>query len=145
MNKQEVIICKNLEEDLRNVISSHKFDKLFILTDNNTSQFCLPLTENIDTVKNATKITIGVEDSNKNLETLTHVWSELSNGGATRHSLLINLGGGMVTDLGGFAAATFKRGFPSNLDDPYLAGIIIAVLDIVFLQKFLYIFIFFHT
>lgn len=110
MNKQEVIICKNLEEDLRNVISSHKFDKLFILTDNNTSQFCLPLTENIDTVKNATKITIGVEDSNKNLETLTHVWSELSNGGATRHSLLINLGGGMVTDLGGFAAATFKRG-----------------------------------
>ena len=39
-----------------------------------------------------------------------HVWTQLSQKGATRHSLLINLGGGMTTDLGGFAAATFKRG-----------------------------------
>jgi 3-dehydroquinate synthase len=38
------------------------------------------------------------------------VWTELQRGGATRHSLMINLGGGMVTDLGGFAASTFKRG-----------------------------------
>jgi 3-dehydroquinate synthase len=47
---------------------------------------------------------------NKNIETLSHVWTQLSQRGATRHSLLINLGGGMTTDLGGFAAATFKRG-----------------------------------
>lgn len=46
----------------------------------------------------------------KTLETLASVWMALSTQGATRHSLLINLGGGMVTDLGGFAAATFKRG-----------------------------------
>ena len=46
----------------------------------------------------------------KNIETLAYVWKQLSEQGATRHSLLINLGGGMVTDLGGFAAATFKRG-----------------------------------
>ena len=56
------------------------------------------------------KIVIGPEDVHKNLETLAYVWNQLSNRGATRHSLLINLGGGMVTDLGGFAAATFKRG-----------------------------------
>ena len=47
---------------------------------------------------------------NKNLETLAYVWKELGDKGASRHSLLINLGGGMVTDLGGFAASTFKRG-----------------------------------
>lgn len=46
----------------------------------------------------------------QNLETLAYVWKELGDKGASRHSLLINLGGGMVTDLGGFAASTFKRG-----------------------------------
>ena len=55
-------------------------------------------------------ITIGSTDTHKTLDTLAHVWTELGNGGGTRHSLLINLGGGMVTDLGGFAASTFKRG-----------------------------------
>ena len=58
----------------------------------------------------ATIITIGAGDQHKTLDTLTHVWSELQRMGATRHSLMINLGGGMVTDLGGFAASTFKRG-----------------------------------
>ena len=55
-------------------------------------------------------ITIGDTDENKTLDSLTRVWTALQKGGATRHSLLVNLGGGMVTDLGGFAASTFKRG-----------------------------------
>ena len=55
-------------------------------------------------------ITIPDGDENKTLATITSVWDELERMGATRHSLVINLGGGMVTDLGGFAAATFKRG-----------------------------------
>ena len=61
-------------------------------------------------MQEVTLITIPATDTNKNLESLALVWDALSKGGATRHSLLINLGGGMVTDLGGFAAATFKRG-----------------------------------
>lgn len=55
-------------------------------------------------------ITIPDGDENKTLATVTSVWDEMERMGATRHSLVINLGGGMVTDLGGFAAATFKRG-----------------------------------
>lgn len=55
-------------------------------------------------------ITIPDGDENKTLETVTRVWDEMERMGVTRHSLVINLGGGMVTDLGGFAAATFKRG-----------------------------------
>lgn len=110
MSKQEIIICNNLRNDLEKAISSHKYDKLFILTDNHTYCQCLPVIENINQIKDATHITIGVEDINKTLETLAYVWLKLSNSGATRHSLMINLGGGMVTDLGGFAAATFKRG-----------------------------------
>lgn len=110
MSKQEIIICNNLKTDLERVMSSHKFDKLFILTDSHTYYNCLPLIKDINLINKASHITIGVEDTNKNLETLAYVWLKLSNEGATRHSLLINLGGGMVTDLGGFAAATFKRG-----------------------------------
>ena len=49
-------------------------------------------------------------DDNKTLESVSQVWDEMERLGVTRHSLVINLGGGMVTDLGGFAAATFKRG-----------------------------------
>ena len=55
-------------------------------------------------------ISIADGDKSKTLETVTRVWDEMERMGVTRHSLIINLGGGMVTDLGGFAAATFKRG-----------------------------------
>ena len=51
-----------------------------------------------------------VGEENKTLPTLAEVWRQLSDGGASRKTLLVNIGGGVVTDLGGFAAATFKRG-----------------------------------
>ena len=55
-------------------------------------------------------IVIPAGDMNKNIDSLTHIWSELQGMGANRHSLMLNVGGGMVTDIGGFAASTFKRG-----------------------------------
>ena len=61
-------------------------------------------------MQGAQMITIAPTDEAKNISTLTKVWSALQEGGASRHSLMVNLGGGMVTDLGGFAASTFKRG-----------------------------------
>ena len=111
MSKQKVIICQNLNEDLDTAIQNCTHDKLFILVDKHTRELCLPLISGFDCLKNAHIITIDPEDIHKNLETLAYVWKELGDQGATRHSLMINLGGGMVTDLGGFAASTFKRGF----------------------------------
>ena len=110
MSKQEVILCESLEKSLIHAIERCPHDKLFILTDEHTRRLCLPALLNLPEIKEAVSITIGAEDVHKTLETLASVWTALSNQGATRHSLLINLGGGMVTDLGGFAAATFKRG-----------------------------------
>lgn len=110
MSKQEVVICHNLEENLQKAVTSKTYDKLFILTDEHTRTYCLPIIEKYPFLAQAEHIYIGVEDIHKNLETLAYVWSQLSNKGGTRHSLMINLGGGMITDLGGFAAATFKRG-----------------------------------
>ena len=110
MLKQEIILCDNLSQNLAQTLEKCPHDKLFILTDEHTQRLCLPLLQDSLPEKEANCICIGAEDVNKSLETLSHVWMALSQQGATRHSLLINLGGGMVTDLGGFAAATFKRG-----------------------------------
>ena len=110
MSKLEVILCESLENSLAEAIEKYPHDRLFILTDEHTHRLCLPQLQNIPAIQDATEIIIGAEDVHKNLETLAFVWQALSEQGATRHSLLINLGGGMVTDLGGFAAATFKRG-----------------------------------
>ncbi|MDO4162777.1 MAG: 3-dehydroquinate synthase [Bacteroides sp.] len=110
MSKQEVIICEELVGNLTQAIEKCPHDKLFILTDEHTHRLCLPQLNNIPALEGAEEITIGAEDVHKTLETLASVWTFLSQHGASRHSLLINLGGGMVTDLGGFAAATFKRG-----------------------------------
>jgi 3-dehydroquinate synthase len=84
--------------------------QIFILTDENTEKLCLPRIASLDKCKDAHLITIPAGDENKNLDSLTKIWTFLSENGATRKSLLINLGGGMVTDIGGFAASTFKRG-----------------------------------
>jgi 3-dehydroquinate synthase len=107
---QQIIKSNHIPTDIQNALTSISHDKLFILTDEHTNLLCLPLLESLQPIREATKITIPAEDTNKTIETLSVVWKKLTENGATRHSLLINLGGGMVTDLGGFAAATFKRG-----------------------------------
>ena len=108
--KQKVIISENLERDIVNAISECEHDRIFILTDETTHEKCLPKIKDFLCLKGAATITIRPDDTHKTLDTLAEVWTALSQGGATRHSLIINLGGGMVTDLGGFAASTFKRG-----------------------------------
>lgn len=108
--QQRVIISQDIEHDLAQAIAETENDRVFVLTDDITQQCCLPKVAVLFAKHNATTITIRHDDMNKTLATLADVWTALQRGGATRHSLLVNLGGGMVTDLGGFAAATFKRG-----------------------------------
>ena len=110
MDRQKVVISKDLQKALSEAIAECKHDKLFVLVDETTEQLCLPLIAGFGCMQEAQCIVIGATDTHKTLDTLSHVWAELQRMGATRHSLLINLGGGMVTDLGGFAASTFKRG-----------------------------------
>ena len=108
--QQRVIISQDIEHDLAQAIAETEHDRVFVLTDDITQECCLPKVAVLFAKHNATTITIRHDDTNKTLATLADVWTALQRGGATRHSLLVNLGGGMVTDLGGFAAATFKRG-----------------------------------
>ena len=107
---QNIIISGNLQADLSHALGDIPHDRLFVLTDTTTHRLCWPLVETFPCMREARLITIGATDENKTLESLSYVWTSLQQGGATRHSLMVNLGGGMVTDLGGFAASTFKRG-----------------------------------
>ena len=110
MSPQKVVISNQLDRTLAEAIAECEHDKVFVLADETTAKCCLPVIEKFDGMAEAKRIVIKATDTHKNLDSLSHVWQALSEGGATRHTLLINIGGGMVTDLGGFAASTFKRG-----------------------------------
>lgn len=107
---QHIIISKDIEKELDKTLDSIAYDRLFILTDETTRELCLQATAQSKHLKQAKLITIPATDENKTLESTVHVWKELGEGKCTRHSCMVNIGGGMVTDLGGFAASTFKRG-----------------------------------
>ena len=104
-----MILYKNDIEKLRNIVASHT--KVFILLDENTEKYCLKIINSIDLLKsNTIKIIIPSGEQNKNIETVQYIWSRLVENHADRKSLLINIGGGMVTDIGGFAASCYQRG-----------------------------------
>ena len=86
-----------------------KTSKIFILTDENVAPFWLPEIEYWLNCKNAVEIVIKAGEQHKNLQTVQRIWRTLMKQRADRNALLINLGGGVVTDLGGFAASTYKR------------------------------------
>lgn len=83
------------------------YDKVFVITDDNTGRLCLP---HIDALNGHVNIEIGAGEHFKNISTVEHIWSELIENRADRKSLVVNLGGGTVSDVGGFAASCFMRG-----------------------------------
>ena len=98
-------------EKLASFLKPTSYSKIFILVDENTSQYCLPhLLNNLATEIEIEIIELEVGEIHKNIQTCTEVWSALSELGGDRKSILINLGGGVISDLGGFVACTFKRG-----------------------------------
>lgn len=94
---------------LTTYINENAFSKVFVLVDQNTEQYCLPL---ILEALPESSVIIHVEDgeNNKNLKTAEFIWNALLNNGCDRQSLMINLGGGVIGDIGGFCASTFMRG-----------------------------------
>ena len=102
-----MILYKNDIAQLNELISSHT--KIFLLLDENTEKYCLKTIKDID-FQDYIKIFIPSGEQHKNIETVQFIWSKLIENHADRKSLLINIGGGMVTDIGGFAASCYQRG-----------------------------------
>ena len=99
--QQNLIFTNDVEATLEQLSAGESHNMTVRIADVNTAKL-LPAPPHL--------IIIPDGDDNKTLATVTRVWDEMERLGVTRHSLVVNLGGGMVCDLGGFAAATFKRG-----------------------------------
>lgn len=95
---------------LKDYLDKGDFSSIYILVDTNTLKDCLPVFNSWFPELHPEVISIPAGEEHKHLGSCSYVWTALSNSGADRNSLLINLGGGVVCDLGGFVAATFKRG-----------------------------------
>lgn len=112
-NNYTVIVSKDITKEINRFLKANekRFSKLFILVDENSLKYCYPqLVMGIRAFKNAEIIEIESGEANKTLEICTQIWATLSDYEADRQSLLINIGGGVIGDMGGFIASVFKRG-----------------------------------
>ncbi|TDG36543.1 3-dehydroquinate synthase [Pedobacter changchengzhani] len=98
-------------EALKILLESNKYSKVFILADENTSEICLPVFQSLmDDFSDFDLIETSAGEENKNIDFCIGIWKTLLDFEADRKSLIINLGGGVITDMGGFIASTYKRG-----------------------------------
>ena len=98
-----------ISESLATFFAQNDYSHIAILVDEFTNKYCLPIIEDL-LPSNFTKILIKSGEHHKNLATCERVWDRMTNANMDRHSLLVNLGGGVIGDLGGFCASTYKRG-----------------------------------
>ncbi len=110
-HNSEVYIGNEVLLLLNEFLVSYNKSKIFLLVDENTLHHCATqLISNVNKLENAEIIEIECGEENKTIDICYHLWKTLADYNANRDSLLINLGGGVITDMGGFVASTFKRG-----------------------------------
>lgn len=110
-NGYSVVVGKKSFSALKSILRAKRAGKLFILVDENSQAHCLPrLVAEVPELSKAEILEIESGESQKNLEICIQLWRALSDLGADRKSLLINLGGGVIGDLGGFLASCYMRG-----------------------------------
>lgn len=108
--KTDYKVLPTLADDFRDLPLFADTDRIFMLTDSEVARKYLPRLSPGALPQLASSLTVPAGEGSKTLATASEIWEWLTQEGATRHSVLINVGGGMITDLGGFCAATFKRG-----------------------------------
>ena len=112
LKESKILIENNSFDALTNfLVAEYKSSNIFVLADENTSKYCLPiLAKALLNQQGFELIEIDSGEQNKTIESCIAIWNQLSKAGADKNSLLINLGGGVVTDIGGFIASTYLRG-----------------------------------
>ncbi len=103
----EVIIDK-ISNGLGSFFDGKQYSKIVVLVDEHTKKFCYPIIKSYLPSHNL--ITIKSGEQNKTLVTCQSIWEQMTNFELDRHALLVNIGGGVIGDMGGFCAATYKRG-----------------------------------
>jgi len=108
MLPETITISDQLSPDLKNFFRTRSFSKVGVLVDENTHAVCYPIIRASLPVHTVFEIKSGEE--NKHIGSCQLIWEWMTNEQFDRHALLINLGGGVIGDMGGFCAATYKRG-----------------------------------
>lgn len=125
-NGYPILFGENGYEFLNRIIEENKYSNIFILLDTHSNEYCLPrFLPFLATDKTIEIIEIEPGESEKNINTCVELWSILTELGGDRKTLLINVGGGVITDLGGFVASTFKRG----IDFVHIPTTLLAMVD----------------
>lgn len=106
-----IVFTREVGAELRGKLQDVSSSDVFVLVDNNSRNYCLECL-NLGYVPMDHMITIPEGEYNKSVEFVAHIWKCLSDAGARRNSVLVNVGGGLISDIGGFAASCFKRGIP---------------------------------
>src|ERR1043166_8801051 len=126
---QAVFVAVMIAQDKNPAIPfsfSKRYSRIFILCDHNSHKYCLPELLKISPgLKSAAIIKIPAGEKNKTIASAFKIWNVLLRHNADRNSVLINLGGGMICDLGGFAASVYKRG----IDFIHLPTTLLAMTD----------------
>ncbi len=123
---QRVAFTNDVPAALRQALMAGSYSRVAVLVDATTRQLVLPRLA--DVLAGAAVVVMPAGDTHKTIDTVCDVWRGLQQAGATRSSVLVNVGGGVVTDLGGFAAATYKRGLPFINVPTTLLGAVDAAL-----------------
>ncbi len=96
---------------LKDILAQNKYSKVFVFADTHTAELCLPVFRSfLDDLEDFDIIETDPGEENKNIDFCIGIWKTLLDFGADRKCLMINLGGGVITDMGGFVASTYKRG-----------------------------------
>ena len=106
----KILYTRQFENELRSLISNYQKGKVFLATEEKVDKIWVVKSDAFLNEFEIRKVVIPAGEENKKIESLAKIWEFLSKNGGDRKSLLINIGGGMLTDLAGFAATTFKRG-----------------------------------
>ncbi len=106
----KIIYSRLFEQELKKWIVKYPAGKVFLATEETVDEIWVSKYDTFFTKNKIQKVVIPAGESNKKIESVATIWEFLSANGGDRKSLLINIGGGMLTDLAGFAATTFKRG-----------------------------------
>jgi 3-dehydroquinate synthase len=103
-----ILFSSDPSADLKSFLQKQKYSKIAVLVDDNTALFCYPEIQNA--ISEHAVITVKSGEEQKNLQTCEQIWSAMTDHQLDRHAVLVILGGGVLGDMGGFCAATYKRG-----------------------------------
>ncbi|MCX6224067.1 MAG: 3-dehydroquinate synthase [Bacteroidia bacterium] len=107
---KEICLTRDLKSDLEEITAGFAAEKIFLLFEANTWKHCWPLIRGFRPISESNVLILEPGEEHKNIDQVMLAWDALGRAGVDRSSLVINVGGGMLTDLGGFVASTFKRG-----------------------------------